>query len=102
MTKIWGSCFKLCRPICQATNNVHFRPAADFGKLYGAREGSGYYILLIVGDRDRDTTIAGSYAMFHAATGTKELWVVHGARHVDLYGYVGNGHEIRVLDFFDT
>jgi uncharacterized protein len=58
--------------------------------------------LLIVGDRDRDTTIAESYAMFHAATGTKELWVVHGARHVDLYGYVGADYKLRVLDFFDN
>lgn len=58
--------------------------------------------LLIVGDRDRDTTIAESYAMFHAATESKELWVVHGARHVDLYGYVGVAYESRVLSFFDT
>jgi uncharacterized protein len=58
--------------------------------------------LLIVGDRDRDTTIVESYAMFHAATGPKELWVVHGARHVDLYGYVGADYQVRVLDFFDT
>jgi uncharacterized protein len=58
--------------------------------------------LLIVGDRDRDTTIAESYAMFQAATGSKELWVVHGARHVDLYGYVGADYPVRVLEFFDT
>jgi pimeloyl-ACP methyl ester carboxylesterase len=58
--------------------------------------------LLIVGDRDRDTTIAESYAMFHAATGQKALWVVHGARHVDLYGYVGADYRLRVLEFFDT
>jgi pimeloyl-ACP methyl ester carboxylesterase len=58
--------------------------------------------LVIVGDRDRDTTIAESYAMFHAASGPKALWVVHGARHVDLYGYVGADYQIRVLDFFDT
>jgi pimeloyl-ACP methyl ester carboxylesterase len=58
--------------------------------------------LLIVGDRDRDTTIAESYAMFHAATGPKELWVVQGAGHVDLYGYVGADYQVRVLDFFDT
>lgn len=58
--------------------------------------------LLIVGDRDRDTTIAESYAMFVAATGPKELWVVHGARHVDLYGYVGADYQVRVLKFFNT
>ena len=58
--------------------------------------------LLIVGDRDRDTTLPESYAMFRAATGPKELWVVHGARHVDLCRYVGTDYQIRVLDFFDT
>jgi fermentation-respiration switch protein FrsA (DUF1100 family) len=57
--------------------------------------------LLIVGDRDRDTTITESHAMFETATGPKELWVVHGARHVDLYRYVGNDYKVRVLDFFD-
>lgn len=58
--------------------------------------------LLIVGDDDRDTTIAESHAMFDAATAPKSLWVVHGARHVDLYGYVGDPYRVRVLDFFDT
>ena len=57
--------------------------------------------LLIVGDRDRDTTITESYAMFRAATGRKDLWVVHGARHVDLYNYVGIDYQVRVLEFFD-
>jgi uncharacterized protein len=55
-----------------------------------------------VGDRDRDTTITESYAMFQAAKGPKELWVVHGARHVDLYGYVGADYRVRVLGFFDN
>lgn len=58
--------------------------------------------LLIVGDRDRHTTIAESYAMFHAATGHKELWVVHGARHVDLCRYAEVDYQERVLGFFDT
>ncbi|GAB3782640.1 alpha/beta hydrolase [Dyella agri] len=58
--------------------------------------------LLIVGDHDRDTTISESYAMFHAAKGPKELWVVHGAAHVDLYGYAKTDYQLRVLGFFDT
>jgi alpha-beta hydrolase superfamily lysophospholipase len=58
--------------------------------------------LLIVGDRDRDTTMDESYAMFRAATGTKALWVVHGAKHVDLYAYVGADYKVRVLGFFGT
>jgi pimeloyl-ACP methyl ester carboxylesterase len=58
--------------------------------------------LLVAGDQDRDTTLAESYAMFRAATGHKELWVVHGARHVDLCAYVGAGYQTRVLNFFGT
>jgi fermentation-respiration switch protein FrsA (DUF1100 family) len=58
--------------------------------------------LLIVGDRDRDTTIAESQAMFEAAAAPKTLWVVHGAAHVDLYRFVGDPYKVRVLGFFNT
>lgn len=43
--------------------------------------------------------MAGSYAMFHTAAEPKELWVVHGAEHVDLYRYVGVAYKARVLGF---
>lgn len=75
-------------------NSDQLRPIDHIGQLTMPK-------LLIVGDRDRDTTIAESYAMFHAAKEPKALWVVHGARHVDLYGYVGGGYQARVLDFFN-
>ncbi len=58
--------------------------------------------LLIAGGRDRDTTIAESYAMFRAASGYKQLWVVHGAGHVDLCRYAGADYQARVLSFFAT
>jgi fermentation-respiration switch protein FrsA (DUF1100 family) len=58
--------------------------------------------LLIVGDRDRDMTIAESQAMFEAAAAPKTLWVVHGAAHVDLYRFVGDPYKVRVLGFFNT
>lgn len=58
--------------------------------------------LLIAGDRDRHTTIAESYAMFRAATGPKELWIVRGAEHVDLCRYAGAAYKARVLDFFNA
>jgi uncharacterized protein len=56
---------------------------------------------LIDDDRDRDTMIKESYEMFRAAKEPKELWVVHGARHVDLYAFVGDDYKIRVLAFFN-
>lgn len=58
--------------------------------------------LLIVGDRDQHTTIAESYAMFEAAKTPKELWVVHGAGHVDLCRYAGAAYQANVLAFFNT
>jgi pimeloyl-ACP methyl ester carboxylesterase len=58
--------------------------------------------LMIVGDNDRDTTLAESYAMFHAATEPKDLWVIRGASHVDLCRYAGNDYRVRVLSFFDV
>lgn len=89
-------------PVLLATLHPHLdiypdqlRPIDHIGHLIMPK-------LLIVGDRDRDTTIAESYAMFHAAAAPKDLWVVHGARHVDLYGYVGAAYEVRVLNFFET
>lgn len=57
--------------------------------------------LLIVGDRDEHTPLDESYAMLKAAKGPKAIWVVHGARHVDLYRYVGAEYKTRVLRFFD-
>jgi uncharacterized protein len=89
-------------PLLLSTLHLHLgiypeqlRPIDHIGQLAMPK-------LLIVGDRDRDTTIAESHAMFETASMPKELWVVHGARHVDLYGYVGAPYKMRVLDFFDT
>jgi uncharacterized protein len=89
-------------PLMLATLHAHLgiypnqlRPIDHSGQLTMPK-------LMIVGDRDLDTTIRESHAMFDAATGPKELWVVHGARHVDLYRYVGADYKARVLNFFDT
>lgn len=58
--------------------------------------------LLIAGDDDRRATIDESHAMFSAAVAPKELWVIHGAGHVDLCRYAGDAYRIRVLRFFGT
>lgn len=56
--------------------------------------------LLIVGDRDRHTTLAESYAMARAAGPMTALWVVHGAEHVDLCRYAGAVYRNKLLAFF--
>jgi uncharacterized protein len=87
-------------PVMLATLHAHIgvypdelRPIDHIGHLAMPK-------LLIVGDRDRHTTIAESYAMFHAATAPKELWVIHGAEHVDLCRYGGAAYQQYVLNFF--
>jgi uncharacterized protein len=56
--------------------------------------------LFIVGAEDQHTTIEESRQMFNAASEPKELWVVDGAKHVDLYPVTKEAYERRVLDFF--
>lgn len=97
-----GSVGPWLAPVLLATLHAHLdispdqlRPIDHIGHLPMPK-------LMIVGDVDRDTTIAESYAMFHAATGPKELWVVRGARHVDLCRYAGIDYRVRVLGFFDV
>jgi uncharacterized protein len=56
--------------------------------------------LFIVGAADRHTTLEESREMFAAASEPKELWVVDGAAHVDLYAVAKRDYQRRVLDFF--
>jgi pimeloyl-ACP methyl ester carboxylesterase len=95
---IFGSWFA---PLLMSTVKPHLgfsldemRPIDKIGKIHAPK-------LLIVGDADRDTKIGESLAMFDAASASKELWIVHGARHVDFYRYSGSTYQIRVLGFFN-
>jgi fermentation-respiration switch protein FrsA (DUF1100 family) len=56
--------------------------------------------LFIVGAEDQHTTLEESRQMFNVASERKELWVVDGARHVDLYPLTKREYERRVLVFF--
>jgi fermentation-respiration switch protein FrsA (DUF1100 family) len=58
--------------------------------------------LLVVGDADKHTRLSESMAMYQAAADPKELWVVHGAKHVDLNRYAGATYQSHILKFFDT
>lgn len=57
--------------------------------------------LFIVGAEDRHTTLEESRQMFNAAAEPKELWIVEGAGHVDLYASKQEEYERRVLGFFN-
>ena len=56
--------------------------------------------LFVVGAEDQHTTLAESQRMFRAAAEPKELWIVEGARHTDLYAAKKEEYEQRVLSFF--
>lgn len=56
--------------------------------------------LFIAGSEDEHTRLAESEALFAAAARPKELWVVPGARHVDLYAYAPDEYAHRVVAFF--
>jgi uncharacterized protein len=53
----------------------------------------------IAGTTDRDTTLPESQALFDAAAGPKQLWLVDGAAHVDMLAFAKVEYEKRVLDF---
>jgi alpha-beta hydrolase superfamily lysophospholipase len=59
-------------------------------------------MLLIAGDADRHTRLDESRAMYAAAGAESRLWIVPGARHVDLYRYAGDEYRHRVGEFLET
>ena len=59
----------------------------------------GAPVLIIAGTKDRHTTMAETRQLFEAAKEPKELWLIEGAAHVDLYGFAGGEYEERVLGF---
>lgn len=74
-------------------SSADLRPIDKVGTLTSPK-------LFIVGAEDRHTTLEESRQMFSAASEPKELWVVGGAKHVDLYPLVKGEYEQRVLSFF--
>lgn len=58
--------------------------------------------LLVAGSADRRTTLGESLAMYRAAASPKQLWVVPGARHVDLDRYAGPAYRTHILAFLGT
>ena len=56
--------------------------------------------LFVVGAEDQHTTLEESREMFEVAGEPKELWVVNGAKHVDLHQVARQEYEQRVLSFF--
>lgn len=57
-------------------------------------------VLLICGTADHTIPCRHAEAIYKAARGPKELWIVQGARHASAYGVAAEEYRRRVLDFF--
>lgn len=69
-------------------------PIAQVGKISIPK-------LFIAGEQDQHTTLRESEQMFAAAAEPKELWIVEGAKHTDLYAEKKQEYEQRILKFFE-
>ena len=56
-------------------------------------------VLIISGEADEHTTLSESKDLYNAARQPKELWIVEGAAHVDLYAFDPKGYQLHVLPF---
>lgn len=56
-------------------------------------------VLIAAGDRDRHTKLAETQRLFEAAGDPKELWIVEGAAHVDLYAFSPKDYEAKITGF---
>jgi uncharacterized protein len=58
-------------------------------------------VLLICGTEDHRIPCRHAQAIYEAATGPKELWVVQGAGHASALGRAPEQYEKHVIDFFE-
>ncbi len=61
----------------------------------------GCPVLIISGKEDRHTTESETRKMFSVAREPKELWLIDGASHVDLYRAFPEEYKARVLPFLE-
>lgn len=56
-------------------------------------------VFVLGGANDQHTLAQSTQALFDAAKASKELWLVTGAAHVDLYGFAQQEYAKRILTF---
>ena len=56
-------------------------------------------VFILGGTHDQHTLLESTRALFNAAKAPKELWLVAGATHVDLYGFAQQEYARRILAF---
>ena len=58
-------------------------------------------VFVLGGSRDQHTLAESTQALFAAARAPKDLWLVEGAAHRDLYGFAQQEYKKRILAFAD-
>ena len=58
--------------------------------------------LIIAGSEDKHTLLSESQQMYKSAQEPKELWIVNGAQHQDIYRFAKQDYELHILKFFET
>lgn len=69
------------------------RPIDEIGKVHAP-------VFILAGTHDEHTTLQETQAVFDAAIAPKQLWLVPGAGHVNLYAFAKAEYEHRILDYF--
>ena len=57
-------------------------------------------VLIVAGSHDLHTPLSESHALFDAALGPKDLWILDGAAHQDFHAFDRKTYEERILAFF--
>ncbi|HSK75628.1 MAG TPA: alpha/beta fold hydrolase [Thermoanaerobaculia bacterium] len=70
------------------------RPIDEIGRIEAP-------VFVLSGAEDRHTTQAETKRLFAAAQEPKELWIVPGAAHVDLYRVARQAYEKRMVEFLE-
>lgn len=55
-------------------------------------------VLIISGSEDKHTTLTDTQALFAAAPNVKDLWIVQGAEHEDLYNYTPQEYQSKIIN----
>ncbi len=93
----------LLRPVADvALLTAHVESGIPTGEISPERAVAKrpFPVLLICGSKDRSIPLRHTEAVYHAAIGQKELWVVPGAMHSGALGTAPAEFERRVLAFY--
>ncbi|MFZ2171134.1 MAG: alpha/beta hydrolase [Methylococcaceae bacterium] len=79
-------------PLRMGVSPEQLRPIAAIPSLHTP-------VLIASGSEDRHTTLSETLRIFQTANEPKELWIVEGAAHVDLYNFNPMAYESRISTF---